>query len=156
MRQKFIFVDELNKNELREFVKQNGLILNEIEIKKVIDNMGFNPGANMQKGLSLDTFITMTLRLAMDELVAFQHQQVLKALKDRPEGISPVFFNNLKNEGVDLSNPKDVGPALRTGNAIFNCIELCKYTIGSKAIEVALRSHDPILPTTQWSLITRL
>ena len=149
MRQTFIFVDKLNENELREFVKQNGLILNEIEIKKVIDNMGFNPGANMQKGLSLDTFITMTLRLAMDELVAFQHQQILKALIDHPEGISPGFFNNLKNEGVDLSNPKDVGPALRTGNAIFNCIELCKYTMGSKAIEVALRSYDSILPTMQ-------
>ena len=62
---------------------------------------------------------------------------------------SPVFFNNLKNEGVDLSNPKDVGPALRTGNAIIYRIELCKYTMGSKAIEVALRSYDSILPTMQ-------
>ena len=54
-------------------MKQTGMMLNEIEIKKVIDNMGSNPGAlkalgiHMQKGLSLDTFITMTLRLAMDE-----------------------------------------------------------------------------------------
>ena len=104
---------------------------------------------HLEKGLSLDTFITMTLRLAMDELVAFQHQQILKALKDHPEGISPGSFNKLKNEGVDLSNPKDVGPALKMGNAIFYHIELCKYTMGSKAIEVALRSHDPILPTTQ-------
>ena len=155
MCQMFIFVDQLNENELRKFVKQNGLILNKIEIKKVIDNIGSNPGAlnglgtHMQKGLSLDHFITMTLRLAMDELVAFQHQQILKALKDHPEGISPGFFNNLKNEGVDLSNPKDVGPALKMGNAIFYHMELCKYTMGSKAIEVALRSYDSILPTMQ-------
>ena len=42
-RETFVFVDELNENELREFVKQKGLILNETEIKKVIDNIGCNP-----------------------------------------------------------------------------------------------------------------
>ena len=52
-RETIIFVDELNENELREFVKQNGLILNEIEIKKVIDNIGSNPGALKALGIHM-------------------------------------------------------------------------------------------------------
>ena len=58
----------------------------------------------MQKRLSLDDFITMTLHVATKELVSFPHMQILKALKDHPGGISPEFLNNLKNERVDLSN----------------------------------------------------
>ena len=56
----------------------------------------------MQKGLSLDDFITMTLHVATKELVSFPHKQILKALKDPHEDASPEFFNNLKNERVDL------------------------------------------------------
>ena len=50
---------------------------------------------------------------ARQELVAFQHQQILKALKDHPGGISPEFFNKFENKGVDLSKPKAVGVAMR-------------------------------------------
>ena len=75
----------------------------------------------------------------------------MKALKDHPEGISPEFFNKLENEGVDLSYPRAVRAAMRDGNVITYRIELGKYMIYSKAIEVALRSYDPILPPTQWS-----
>ena len=91
--EEFIFVDELNENELREFVKQNGILLNENEIRKVIDNIGSNPttlnklGTHLENGLSLDDFITLTLRNARLELVAFQHQPILKALKEHPEGV---------------------------------------------------------------------
>ena len=68
-------------------------MLNDIEIKKVIDNIGSNPGTledlgiHMRKGLSIDDFITMTLHFARKDLVAFQHQQILKALKDHRESI---------------------------------------------------------------------
>ena len=159
-RETFIFVDEFNEKELKEFSRQHGLMLNDIEIKKVIDNIGSHPATvdelsiHMQKGLSLDDFIAMTLLDAWKELVAFQHQQILKALKDHPEGISPGSFNKLKNEGVDLSNYRAVGLTMRKGNAIIYRIELNKYMIYSKAFEVALRSYDPIFPTTQWSLLT--
>ena len=105
----------------------------------------------MRKGLSVADFITLTLRNARQDLVAFRHKPILKALKDHPEGISPEFFNNSVNEGVDLSDPKAVRAVMRDWNVITYRIELGKYTIYSKAIEVALRSYDPILPTTRWS-----
>ena len=78
------------------------MMLNEIEIRKVMDNIGSHPATvdelsiHMQKGLSLDDFITMTLDVATKELVSFPRMQILKALKDHPEGISPEFLNNLK------------------------------------------------------------
>ena len=80
----------------------------------------------MQKGLSLDDFITMTLHVATKELVSFPHKQILKALKDPHEDASPEFFNNLKNERVDLWNRKAVGAAMREGNLITYRIELDK------------------------------
>ena len=57
---------------------------------------------------------------ARQELVAFQHQQILKALKDHPEGVHPEDFNKLKYEGVDLSNPK----AVSCGNEGWECHNL--------------------------------
>ena len=92
-RETFIFVDEFNEKELKEFIRQHGLMLNDIEIKKVINNIGSNPGISedlgihIRKGLSLDDFITMTLHFALKYLVAFQHQQILKDLKGHREGI---------------------------------------------------------------------
>ena len=57
----------------------------------------------------------------------------------------------MKNKGVDLLAPRVVGVAMRRGNAIIYRIELNKHTTYSKAIEVALRSYNPILPAV-WSL----
>ena len=68
----------------------------------------------------------MTLHVATKELLSFPHNQILKALKDYPEGISPEFLNNLKNERVELSNRKAVGAAMREGNLITYRIELDK------------------------------
>lgn len=39
-------------------------------------------------------------------------------LKENLYGVSPKYFNNLKNEGVDLSKPRAVGLALKDSNAI--------------------------------------
>ena len=84
-------------------------------------NTGSNPatfdklGIHLQKGLSLDDFITMILRNARKDLVAFPHRQILKALKDHSEGISLEFSNNLENEGVESLNSRAVGLTMRGG-----------------------------------------
>ena len=84
-------------------------------------NTGSNPatfdklGIHMQKGLSLDDFITIILRDARKDLVAFPDMQILKALKDHSEGISPEFSNNLENKGVELLNSRAVGFKMRGG-----------------------------------------
>ena len=138
------------------------MMLNENEISEVIDNIGSNPATlkelrtHMREGLSLNDFITITLSNATQELVAFPHKQILKALKDHPEGVSPKDFNNLENKGVDLSDSKAVGVVMRRENVITYRIELCKYTIYSKAMEVELRIYDPILPTKKTTEMNQL
>ena len=156
-REKFIFVGELNENETREYVKQHGMMLNENDIKKVFNNIGSNPAilkdlkSHLQEGLSLDDFIAMVLRDAKTDLVAFQHPQILKALKDHPEGITPMFLKRMESHGVNLSDPRAVGVEMRRWNAIIYRPELHQYMTYSKAHEVALRSYDPILPRFQFT-----
>ena len=41
-RETSIFFDELMENEMRKSVKQHGLILDENDIEKAINNIGFN------------------------------------------------------------------------------------------------------------------
>ena len=99
----------------------------------------------------LQDFVASKLRRATDELLAFQHQHILKALKEHPEGVSAAYFDKMKSEGVDLSNPKAVGVAMKDSNALTYRIELDKYVMLSRSHEVALRTYEPILNNLSWS-----
>lgn len=147
-----IFIEELSFDEAKEYIKMRNVNLTDAEFTKMIDKIGANPAVlNKLKrwivaGNSLDKFIEITLRGANIQLVEFQHQQILKALKDHPEGVTPVYFGKLKNEGVDLSNPTQVGVAMKEVNCIVFRMELGKYMMLSKAHEVELRDYNPIMP----------
>ena len=144
----FLYVDELNESEMREYITRKGLTLNDIEIKKIMDNIGLNPMQlnnlveHMSKGHSLDDFIVKILRRAEFHLRQFDHKKILQALKDHPEGVSPKFFQAMKNNGVNLRSPKEVSVGQDNHRTIIYRIELDKYTMISKSLEVALRSND--------------
>ena len=134
------------------------LKLSEEDIKHVLDNIGANPAAfeNMmatmaRDGTSVQDFVALKLKRATANLTAFQHQHILKALKEHPEGVSAAYFNKMKSEGVDLSNPKAVGVAMKDSNALTYRIELDKYVMLSRSHEVALRTYEPILNNLSWS-----
>ena len=149
-REKMIFIDEFTEPEAREYIKALGLDLSEVDIKYVIENVGTNPCMlrSMQEWIekkSIHDFVAMQLVKAEDDLVAFPHKAILKALKEHPEGIRPEYFNNMKSKGVDLSNPFAVGASMKESNAIAYRIELGKYVIISHCHQVALRSYNPKL-----------
>ena len=85
------------------------------------------------------------LAKARANLVKFLHQEILKALKDHPEGVSPEYFKKQKHEGVDLSDCSAVGVSMKSSNAIVYRIELDLYKLMSKAQETALKSDEPII-----------
>ena len=153
-REEFIFVGELNELEAREFLTNTPeLKLSDSHIEHVLDNIGANPaaladmGTKMARdGISVQDFVALKLKRATANLVAFQHQQILKALKEHPEGVSAAHFNKLESEGVDLSNPRAVAVAMKSSNALTYRIELDKYVMLSRSHEVALRTYEPILP----------
>ena len=151
-REDFIYVDELTELEARELLTALEVKLSEADIKYLIDNVGTNPAAfqslqvALVKGMSLQDFVTSKLKRATAELLAFQHQQILKALKEHPEGVSPAYFNKMKSEGVDLSDPRAVAVGMKAVNALTYRIELSKYVMLSRCHEVALRTYKPIVP----------
>lgn len=91
-----------------------------------------------RNGQSVQDYVVLTLKRAKADLVAFQHQHILKALKEHPKSVSADYFKKMKNERFDLSNSRAVALSCR--------IELDKYAMLSRSHEVALRTHDPILP----------
>ena len=154
-REKFIFVGEFIELEAREYLtKILKLELSESDIKHVLDNIGANPATladmgNMmaRDGISVQDFVALELERATEELVAFQHQQILKALKEHPEGVSAAYFKKMRSEHVDLSVPRAVAIAMMGSNALLAYrIELCKYVMLSRTHEVALKTYEPILP----------
>lgn len=156
-REAFIYVDELSELEARECLAGLKLKLSEAEIKYLIDNIGANPAAfnKMQifmtlKGISVENFVALKLSEATADLDAFPHKAILKALKDHPEGVSPGYFNNMENKGVDLSNPRAVAVSMKESNALTYRIELKKYMMLSRCHEVALRSYKLEKLNSRW------
>jgi hypothetical protein len=148
-RENFIFIDELTNLEAEKYLAALGLELSQNEIKYVLDSIGSNPATlrSMQEwvqiGKTIHAFVEGRLANARQDLVAFPHKKILKALKEHPEGVSPEYFNNQYNKGADLSCPKDVGKAMKESNAITYRPESDKYQIISHRHVVALRNYDP-------------
>lgn len=98
----YIFFEELLESEAREYMQKLKLVLTDEDIKHVIDNIGTNPGMlrSMQEwineGQSVTDFVTMEWAAAEQNFVAFSHKQILKGLKEHPEGVSPEYFQNTK------------------------------------------------------------
>jgi hypothetical protein len=137
--------------EARDYLHKQKLNITESEIADVFAKIGTSP-AMLQimsnkiqnKGYSVDQFVKEMLRIANMELAAFPLKQILLALKEHPEGVSPDFFNNVEYEGVDLSDPRAVGYAMKRSNAIVYRIENQTYQLVSKAHETALQTYEPI------------
>jgi hypothetical protein len=148
-REDFIYVGELTEPEAREYISKLKMELSEKDIKHVMDNVGTNPATirSMREwvceGRSIQDFVVEKLADAKVNLVAFPHKAILKALNEHPEGVSPEYFNNMKNEGIDLSNPVAVGNEMKLSNAIMYRIKERKYMIISSCHQTALKTYKP-------------
>ena len=151
-RAEFIYVEEFTELEARQYFTALGMKLSDADIKYYIENVGANPLAIFrldvkmtEEGMSVQEFVAWILMGVTADLVAFPHKAILKALKEHPEGVSPAYFNNMKSNGVDLSNPRAVGVTIIDSNVLTYRIELGKYVMLSRGHEVALRSYNPIV-----------
>jgi hypothetical protein len=152
-REKFIYVDEMERDEAERLIEIKQTNITKAEMKYVFEKIGTSPlklinlAGLISPTYSVEDYVTDVLGEANLQLLAFPHQLILKALKDQPEGVSPVYFNNRKDEGVNLSFPVAVGVAMKTVNAIVYRIELGKYMLMSTAHRTALESYEPTLVT---------
>jgi hypothetical protein len=151
-REEIILVPELTQGEALEFIRarRKGVDVNEKELMRLFDNVGTNAAtleSFLNGDMSVDEFITVRIKAARHALVAFPLKPILKALKEHPEGVPPEYFNNEEYKGVDLSNPVEVGAVMKAAqsNVVYYDMEKDIYKLNSHALEVALRSYEPII-----------
>lgn len=76
--------------------------------------------------------------LARCQLLAFRHQIIIRMLKLKPAGV-PVSDLRDKYDGtINLTDPKEVGPALKMSEAVLYHIESREYRAQSRAHLTAL------------------
>ena len=150
-RQKFIWVDEMSRVEAETFVKKRVPDMSSEDFTRFVDNIGTLPLSltllcdALLAGQKMDDHIRSVLAWADADLVAFLHKPILAALKKSPEGVSVKLFDGVKHEGVPLSSPKLVAPAMKITNAIVYDFVAREYKLFSKAHQTALKTYDPPL-----------
>ena len=155
-REKFIFVDELTESEARQFVQKRGATFSDKEMQYIFDSIGTSPVTLIDlmseiPKILLQEFVDAVLSDAQQDLLAFQLQPILKALKERPEGVSPDYFKKQEYKGIDMSNPAAVGSAMKSSNAIIYRIELQKYQLMSTAHRTKLKTYSPIIDSNSFT-----
>jgi hypothetical protein len=150
-REQFIYVDEMTFEETVKYLKASGKDFSDTDLKKIYDKIGGNPAllnlmlTNM-KTRSLDASIDVILSCARDELVAFSLKPILKALKEQPEGVRQEYFGNQNYKGIDMSDAKKVGNAMKLHNAIVYRMDkdIRTYEMYSTRHRTALKSYEPV------------
>mmetsp|Transcript_7355 Transcript_7355/g.7759 ORF Transcript_7355/g.7759 Transcript_7355/m.7759 type:complete len:460 (-) Transcript_7355:128-1507(-) len=152
-REKFIFVDEFSRDEATIYLKKRKCNISESDMNYVFDNIGTSPArlvslvGELSDGVTVQQFVDNMLEDALKGLRAFPLKTILQALKDHPDGVNPEYFNNLKEEGVDLTNPVAVGKIMKEKlNPLIFRQDLGLYQLISTAHKTALKSYKPINP----------
>jgi hypothetical protein len=150
-RQKFIFVEEMTKEESEAYLKLKGLTF---EDAKQMDELYEKIGGN---ATVLDAFrllrnehpfhecLKLIVSSVTDDLEAFQIQPILQALKQHPEGARAKDFKKQEYKGIDLCEPKNVGDAIKKRNAVIYRMDLSPkvYQPLSTRHKTALKSYEP-------------
>jgi hypothetical protein len=58
------------------------------------------------------------------------------------DGSKSQYSNNLESKGVDLANPKAVGVAMKSSNAIVYRLDIGMYTLMSTAHHTTLKTYS--------------
>ena len=148
-RQKFIFVDEMTREEARQYVEKRNPKISSDDFNKFADKCGTRPMSledfcrAVLNGQTVGNYIDKVLDLARGDLEAFSHSPILAALKKTPGGVRSGDLKGVEHKGVLLSSPKDVAPAMKKVNAIMYDFGAREYKLFSKSHQTALETYDP-------------
>ena len=93
---------------------------------------------SLENGESAADYIEEVLCAAYNDLSAFAHEPILEALKLYPDGVRTNMFRGIKNEGVNLAEPKQVALAMKERQAIIYHHPSGEYRMASRAHRTAL------------------
>jgi hypothetical protein len=97
---------------------------------------------NVPSECTVKKFIDHQLSTAESDLLAFPHQLILKKLKKSPDGVKVKIFKGIIDKGVNLGDPKAVGVAMNSSNAIVYRQEDYSYRLMSRAHMTALKNYS--------------
>ena len=156
-REDFLHVADLTHDEADNLISRTvkGKTVSVDQREFLYDNIGRSVGILTkfcESELDAEAFVARKLRSATEKLVAFRLTPILRALKEHPEGVSAEYFKHAKFEGIDMSDPQNVGLEMKVHNAIKYDMSKKIYLPLSRAHEVALRTYEPPLPPlpTSW------
>jgi hypothetical protein len=92
----------------------------------------------LENGEEAADYIEDILCAAKSDLSAFAHEPILEALKLSPDGVSTDMFRGVKNEGVNLAEPKQVALAMKERQAIIYHHPSREYRLASRAYRTTL------------------
>ena len=93
---------------------------------------------SLENGESASDYLEETLCAAKRDLSAFTHEPILEALKLSPDGVSTDMFRGIKNEGMNLAEPRQVAVAMKERQAIVYHQPSGEYRMASRAYRTAL------------------
>ncbi len=161
-RQEFIFVGEMTRAEGKAYAvaKYKLGAPNSPPFSEKVSNSQFDLFADqigllplsivcftkaLIAGVSPEVYIDREVKNAVESLAGFQHQQILNALKKSPNGVKMSQLLGRKNEGVTLSNPREVGIAMK------NCPEgVILYDFETKEYRPFSTAHRTALQLCTW------
>jgi hypothetical protein len=155
-RQNFVWVDELTEIEAKQYLKRRGIDENSAEVELFLRDIGALPldlclfVKALKSGQTAQQYMDKMVSLARADLVAFSLQSILVALKKSPEGVKTEDFKGKEVKGLLLSQPKDVGVAMKKQNAIVYHFDSKEYRMFSKAHKTALKQYEPTSTSKGW------
>ena len=146
-REKFIYVDEMEREEAKELLKLKSK-LTEAQMSYVFETIGTSPldliklSKEVSDTYSVKDYVADVLREVKVGLRAFRHKPILKALRRNLNGVHLDYFKDQVDGGIDLSDPVAVGIAMKTHDAIVYRKELDMYMLMSTAHRTVLKTSD--------------
>ena len=92
----------------------------------------------LKKGEVAADYIENSLLRAKSDLTSFTHTPILEELMKSPDGVKTLIFKGVKNEGVNLAEPKEVAVAMKSTQAIIYHHPSAEYRLASKKYRTAL------------------
>jgi hypothetical protein len=151
-RERFIYVGEMTFEQTRSFLQLQGATFSDKDVKTIYDSLGGNMTVLVElisdmKSAPLDKCIEGIVGNALCDLGAFQVKPILAALKEHPEGVTPMHFKNQKYDGIDMTCPQKVANSMKEMNAILYRIDLKPrvYQMISMRHKTALKMYEPFI-----------
>jgi hypothetical protein len=125
------------------------LVFTDEEMNKIFNTIGTT--AIMVKNIvdriedksEVGAFISNIVMESERELDNFEHQEIIQALKDSPDGVATRSLIGVYNNGVERSNPDNVGPAMKICRTIVYHPNTFRYELVSPAHKTALKTYTP-------------